>query len=95
MHSIFYCPKLPFVAVVAAISMFAVPASSTAFSPLPEYFCCKHPSDPSYQQRCSGMSLTAEKCQVIIEQTERAQADWAAENQRRLERDKAQPCEEK
>jgi hypothetical protein len=95
MRSRLYCPTVRFVAAMAALAVVAVPASSTAFLPLPEYFCCKRPNDPAYQQRCSEMSLTAEKCQEIIERTERAQAEWAAENQKRLNRDTPQPGEEK
>ena len=95
MRSRFYWPKLRFVAALAALTAVTVPASGTAFSPLPEYFCCKRPDDPANQQQCSGMSLTAEKCQEIIERTDRAQAEWAAEQQRRLKGDRPQPCQEK
>jgi len=95
MRSRLYWPKLRFVAALAALTAVTVPASGTAFSPLPEYFCCKRPDDPANQQQCSGMSLTAEKCQEIIERTDRAQAEWAAEQQRRLNGDRPQPCQEK
>jgi len=95
MRSRFYWPKLRFVAALAALTAVTVPASGTAFSPLPEYFCCKRPDDPANQQQCSGMSLTTEKCQEIIERTDRAQAEWAAEQQRRLKGDRPQPCQEK
>jgi hypothetical protein len=83
------------VAALAALALVAIPVTSTAFSPMPEYFCCKHLNDPAYAQRCGGMSLTAETCQAIIERTEKAQEEWAAQHQRRLKRDGPQPCEEK
>lgn len=95
MRSRLYWRALRFVAATAGLAVVGVPESSTAFSPLPEYFCCKRPHDPAYQQQCSGLSLTAEKCQEIIERTERAQAEWAAEQQRRLKGDQPQPGQEK
>jgi hypothetical protein len=95
MRSRLYWSKLRFVAAMAAVAVVAIPESSTAFLPSPEYFCCKRPDDPANPQQCSGMSLTAEKCQEIIERTDRAQAEWAAEQQRRLNGDRPQPCQEK
>jgi hypothetical protein len=95
MWSRFYWPTVRVVAALAALALVAVPATSTAFSPIPEYFCCKHLNDPTYAQRCSEMSLTAEKCQAIIERTEKAQEEWVAEHQRGLKPGGPQPCEEK